>query len=223
MLSETSLSRITGSIQGSVAMAFSYQWEDAAALHLLLRCGLPDLEVFTLDTKKLFPQITEYHKRVEEFFGIAIQTYGPDPEEEKELETKLGEWGMRESLENRHLCCRIRKIHPLRKILGKKSAWVTGLRSAQSVTRADIKILEYDEQFGLIKINPLFDWTAEDLAAYVEKYKLPANPLYGEGFTSIGCAPCTRPVKAGEDIRAGRWWWENPEHKECGLHQNKRA
>jgi phosphoadenosine phosphosulfate reductase len=128
---------------------------------------------------------------------------------------------MRASLENRHLCCQVRKVNPLGKILAGKSAWVTGLRASQSITRTDLKVLEYDEKFGLIKINPLADWSEEDLSAYIVKHGLPLNPLYVQGFKSIGCVPCTRPVNEGEDIRAGRWWWENPEHKECGLHLRK--
>jgi phosphoadenosine phosphosulfate reductase len=213
-----SLSRIIGSLAGPIAQAFSYQSEDVVCLHLLLQCGLKNLEVFTLDTHKLFPEIAEYHKEVEKFFNIKIIRRFPDSEEEKELEAELGEWGMRGSLEDRHRCCDVRKVRPLGKALAGKSAWVTGLRAAQSVTRSDLRVLEWDDKFGLIKINPLFDWSGEDTAAYLKDYGLPENPLYARGFKSIGCVPCTRPVKEGEDIRAGRWWWENPEHKECGLH-----
>jgi phosphoadenosine phosphosulfate reductase len=217
------LPRIVEKIKGPIALAFSYQAEDVAALHLLLQCGIVGLEVFTLDTLKLFPETFSYHDELENFFHITIKKYAPDAAEVKDLESKLGEWGMRESLENRHLCCQVRKVTPLGKILAGKSAWVTGLRSSQSVTRSGLTVLEYDEKFGLIKINPLFDWSEEDLSAYIKEHGLPLNPLYAKGFTSIGCAPCTRAVKPGEDIRAGRWWWENPEHKECGLHLRKEA
>lgn len=221
------LSRLLKAVKGPLALAFSYQAEDAAALHLLLRCGGKDretrkirksLEVFTLNTNKLFPETGAYHREMENFFDIAIHGYYPDPEEEKRLEKELGEWGMRESLEKRHHCCDIRKVRPLGKVLAGKNAWITGLRTAQSVTRQDIRVLEYDEKFGLLKINPLAAWSDGDLSAYIEKYRIPLNPLYAKGFKSIGCAPCTRTVKAEEDVRAGRWWWENPEHKECGLH-----
>jgi phosphoadenosine phosphosulfate reductase len=215
------LSRLLEAVRGPVALAFSYQAEDAAALHLLLRCGgeaRETPEVFILDTGKLFPETGAYHRELENFFSIAIHRYYPDPGEEKKLEQELGEWGMRESLEKRHRCCDIRKVRPLGKVLAGKNAWVTGLRAAQSVTRSDISVLEWDEKFGLVKINPLAAWSDGDLWAYIEKYRIPLNPLYAKGFKSIGCAPCTRAVKAGEDIRAGRWWWENPEHKECGLH-----
>jgi phosphoadenosine phosphosulfate reductase len=218
------LQNIVDKIRGPIALAFSYQAEDVAALHLLLQCGIPDPEVFTLDTLKLFPETLAYHDELEKFFHITIKKYTPDAAEIKELEIKLeDEWGMRASLENRHLCCQVRKVNPLGKILAGKSAWVTGLRAGQSVTRTDLKVLEYDEKFGLIKINPLADWTGEDLAAYIAKNGLPLNPLYSQGFKSIGCAPCTRAVNEGEDTRAGRWWWENPEHKECGLHLRKKV
>jgi phosphoadenosine phosphosulfate reductase len=213
-----SLQRITECIQGHIALAFSYQSEDAIALHLLLNNGCKNLEVFTLDTHKLFSEIAAYHQTLENFFNIHITSYSPDATQEKELEAQLGEWGMRDSLENRHQCCQVRKVNSLKKILSKKSAWVTGLRASQAVTRTGIQIVEYDEQFSLLKINPLFNWSEEDVLAYTNKYNLPVNPLYAKGFKSIGCAPCTRPIKEGEDIRAGRWWWENPEHKECGLH-----
>ncbi|MDR1429741.1 MAG: phosphoadenylyl-sulfate reductase, partial [Spirochaetaceae bacterium] len=201
-----------------IALAFSYQAEDAAALHLLLRCGAEDVEVFTLDTNRLFPETAEYHRDLEKFFNIVIRKYYPAPEEEKRLEEELNEWGMRESLEKRRLCCDIRKVRPLQRVLAKKNAWVTGLRAAQSITRSDLNVLEWDEKFSLVKINPLADWSDAELSAYVEKHRIPLNPLYIKGFKSIGCAPCTRAVKEGEDPRAGRWWWENPEHKECGLH-----
>jgi phosphoadenosine phosphosulfate reductase len=209
---------ILDKINGTIALAFSYQAEDVAALHLLLQSKVTSFEVFTLDTHKFFPETETYHEDVERFFHITIKRYYPDPTEVEKLEAELGEWGMRWSLENRHQCCEIRKVNPLAKALVGKSAWVTGLRQAQSITRADLTLLEYDEQYDLFKINPLVLWSDADLSEYIEANKLPVHPLYAQGFKSIGCAPCTRAVKEGEDIRAGRWWWENPEHKECGLH-----
>jgi phosphoadenosine phosphosulfate reductase len=213
------LAALMAKIRGPIALAFSYQAEDAAALHLLLGCGLESLEVFTLDTERLFPETREYHERVERFFGVTIRRYTPGKAAVEELEKTLGgEWGMRESLEKRRLCCHVRKVEPLGRALAGKSAWVTGLRAAQSQTRAALGPLEYDGAHGLIKINPLFDWTGEDLGQYIAAHQIPLHPLYEKNFKSIGCAPCTRAVQPGEDIRAGRWWWENPEHKECGLH-----
>jgi phosphoadenosine phosphosulfate reductase len=214
----TALQNILASIKGPIALAFSHQAEDAVALHLAARCGTEGLEVFTLDTGKLFPETLAYHEEAEKFFGLRIKKYSPEAGEAEELERALGEWGMRESLENRRRCCAVRKVAPLQRALKGKSAWITGLRAAQSVTRAGLGILEYDGKNGLIKINPLADWTDEDVSAYIKEHHLPLNPLYAKGFKSIGCRPCTRAVEDGEDIRAGRWWWENPEHRECGLH-----
>ncbi len=223
------LQNILDKIRGRIALAFSYQAEDVAALHLSLEAlaalgdSAPLLEVFTLDTRKLFSETEKYHAEVEAFFHVGITKYYPDGAETKKLEAELGEWGMRESLEKRYECCRVRKVAPLGKALAGKSAWVTGLRAAQSVTRSAVQALEYDEKYRLLKINPLAAWSDAELAEYVTAYRIPVHPLYAQGFKSIGCVPCTRAVTEGEDIRAGRWWWENPEHKECGLHLRGKA
>jgi phosphoadenosine phosphosulfate reductase len=219
MSSESSfLSGILEKISGDVALAFSYQAEDVVALHLARAQTARPVEVFTLDTGKLFPETSAYHAELETFFGIDIKVYLPDAADARALEEALGEWGMRHSLENRHDCCRVRKVTPLRRALQGKSAWITGLRAAQSVTRTNLQRLEFDDNNGLIKINPLADWNDEQLFNYIRQHHLPLHPLYAKNFKSIGCAPCTRAVEPHEDIRAGRWWWENPEHKECGLH-----
>jgi phosphoadenosine phosphosulfate reductase len=136
----------------------------------------------------------------------------------RRLEAKLGEFGIKESIGNRKECCRVRKVEGLKTALAGKSAWITGLRAGQSVTRSGLNIMEYDELHGLVKINPIARWSAEELKNYTEANNLPVHPLYKGGYKSIGCAPCTRPVAEGEDIRAGRWWWEDPDRKECGLH-----
>ncbi|MDR3346557.1 MAG: phosphoadenylyl-sulfate reductase [Campylobacteraceae bacterium] len=217
------LQQITSKIKGKVALSFSYQAEDVVVLHLLLQCGVKSLEVFTLDTGKHFPQSEEFHKEVEEFFGITIKRYLPNQNSVKSLEKKLGLWGMRDSLENRHLCCHIRKVEPLKRALKNKSAWVTGLRASQSVTRSDLKIVEFDENFSLFKINPIAFWSEKQTFDYIKEYNLPLNSLYHQGFKSIGCAPCTRAVGKDDDVRSGRWWWEEPEHKECGLHIKEKA
>ncbi|MDR1615024.1 MAG: phosphoadenylyl-sulfate reductase [Campylobacteraceae bacterium] len=212
------LQQIVSKIDGKIALSFSYQAEDTAALHLLLQCGIKSLEVFTLDTGKLFHECEKLHKETEEFFGISIKRYLPKIDDVKNLENTLGAWGMRESLKNRHLCCHVRKVEPLSRALKGKSAWVTGLRASQSITRNALRIVEYDEKFNLFKINPLDSWSEADVFNYIKEYNLPLNSLYSKGFKSIGCEPCTRAVGENEDVRAGRWWWENPEHKECGLH-----
>lgn len=214
--SEQFLSRVTSAIKGKIYLAYSYQAEDTVALDMLVKSAAADTGVFTLDTGKLFPELAAYHMEVEKFFGVSIERLHPDSSEVIELEAGQGEFGMRDSIEARKHCCDIRKVRPLSRLLAGKSAWLTGLRAAQSVTRAGMRLLEYDEQFGLIKINPLVHWSEEDINEYIEKHGLPRNPLYEKGFRSIGCMPCTRPVREGEDIRAGRWWWEDPTQRECG-------
>jgi phosphoadenosine phosphosulfate reductase len=125
-----------------------------------------------------------------------------------------------ESVDNRKLCCHVRKVEPLQRALKDKTAWITGLRRAQSVTRSQLEVVEWDAANGKIKISPLYRWTLQDVRDYIKKHHVEINELHAKGFVSIGCAPCTRAIKEGEDIRAGRWWWENPENKECGLHNS---
>ncbi len=209
---------------GVFALAFSHQIEDVVVLDILLQTEFFKhnahlFEFFTLDTKKLFRESLEYQNKVEAHFGIEIKSYSAPKEQLERVENAIGEWGMRESLEKRKECCYVRKILPLKEVLAQKILWISGIRVAQSVTRSDTKLFEKDENFGLYKINPIFDWSDSALWEYVEARKLPKNALYAQGFLSIGCSPCTRAVQEGEDIRAGRWWWENPDHKECGLHQ----
>ncbi|MDR2904453.1 MAG: phosphoadenylyl-sulfate reductase [Helicobacteraceae bacterium] len=212
-----SFERILSEVKGAIALSFSYQAEDSVALDLLRKSGA-EFEVFTLDTGKLFTECEALRDETERFFGVKIKRYFPDLISIAELERDLGEWGMRESLEKRKRCCETRKVEPLTRALRGKAAWVTGLRAAQSVTRADLKIAEFDEKFGLLKINPIVTWSEAEVFGYIADRGIPINSLYSRGFKSIGCAPCTRAVREGEDSRAGRWWWENPEHKECGLH-----
>ena len=158
-------------------------------------------------------------EKVRSHYGLEIKTYFPNLEQVENLVQKKGFFSFRESIENRKECCAIRKIEPLNRALGELDAWVTGLRRDQAITRKNTpKVLEDMDHPPLIKINPLADWTQEMVEAYIEKHKVPVNALHKKNYPSIGCAPCTRPIKTGEDIRAGRWWWENPEHKECGLH-----
>lgn len=208
-------------INGQIKLAFSHQIEDVIIIDMLARLGiLPQIVVFTLDTHKLFAQSYQHQREVEQFFHITIQSFRVEGEELAKVEREIGEWGMRESLEKRKECCHMRKILPLRRALQGASAWISGIRAAQSVTRAQVGLVENDLQFGLQKINPLFDWSDAAVWEYANAHKLPQNPLYAQGFASIGCAPCTRAIKAGESIRAGRWWWEDPDHKECGLHRH---
>ncbi len=207
-------------INGSIKLAFSHQIEDVIILDMLAQCGLlPRIAVFTLNTHKLFEQSLAHQREVERHFGISITMFRIEGEELAKVEREIGDWGMRESLEKRKKCCFVRKILPLQRALEGVSAWISGIRAAQSMTRAHVGLVEDDTQFGLQKINPLFDWDDAKVWEYANAHDLPKNPLYAQGFASIGCAPCTRAIEPGESIRAGRWWWEDPAHKECGLHR----
>lgn len=214
------LAAVLAEIKGRVALAFSHQIEDCIAIDMALKSGfdLDRLEIFTLDTHKLFKESLEYQKEVEKFFGIKIKTYAISGETLAQVDEKIGQWGMRDSVENRKFCCHQRKMIPLREALNEKEAWISGIRAAQSVTRTGVSLCETDANFNLKKINPLFDFSDEFMWSVARELNLPVNELYAKGYASIGCEPCTRAIKPGEDIRAGRWWWEDPNHKECGLH-----
>ena len=151
-------------------------------------------------------------------YGVKVNVFFPNTEGVEKLYQSQGINGFYESIENRKACCFTRKIEPLQRALSELDVWITGLRASQSVTREDLNFIEYDEVNQVIKVNPLLGWSEEEVWDFVKKHKVPYNKLHDEGFPSIGCAPCTRAVKEGEDVRSGRWWWENPEHKECGLH-----
>ena len=202
-----------------VALASSFGLEDMVLIDMASKLS-GSLTVFTLDTGRLHEETYLTMDRTRSHYGIAIQSYFPDTEEVQRLEREKGFYSFRESLENRKECCGIRKVEPLSRALSPLAAWITGIRRDQNVTRTDVsKVAEDKDHPPLIKINPLADWTLAQVRAYIEKNQVPVNPLHEHNYPSIGCAPCTRPIEEGEDIRAGRWWWENPEHKECGLHR----
>lgn len=204
---------------GPVALACSFSVEDVVLIDLLHKAA-PVVTVFALDTGRLNEETYEVAEALSERYGLPIDWYFPERQQVEQLEREKGLFSFRASLENRHECCRIRKVEPLRRALIGKGGWITGLRRAQSVTRDGLAAIEIDERNGgLLKINPLLDWSDEQIWAYAEQHRLPVNRLHRQGYPSIGCAPCTRPVREGEHPRAGRWWWENPEHKECGLHR----
>ncbi len=205
--------------QGSVSLACSFSFEDVAIIHIAHEAGLK-LGVFALDTGRLNEETYEVADAVTQRFGISIDWYFPKHDAVQQLEREKGLFSFRESLENRHECCAIRKVEPLGRALEGLGGWVTGMRREQSVTRGTLVALERDDlNGGILKINPLLEWSEQDVIGYVEKHRLPTNRLFRQGYRSIGCAPCTRAVASGEHPRAGRWWWENPEHKECGLHR----
>lgn len=204
---------------GPVSLACSFSLEDVAIIDIAHQAGLT-LGVFALDTGRLNEETYEVAEALVERYGLKIDWYFPRHEDLQQLESAEGLFSFRESLDKRHACCAIRKVEPLGRALKGLAGWVTGMRREQNITRSDLKAIEQDAiNDGLIKINPLLDWSEEQLLAYVEERRLPKNRLYSQGYRSIGCAPCTRAVREGEDARAGRWWWENPENKECGLHR----
>ena len=203
-----------------VGIASSFGLEDMVLIDMASKIT-KQFTVFTLDTGRLHEETYLTMDRTRSHYGIAIQSYFPKTEAVEQLERQKGFFSFKESLENRKECCAIRKVEPLTRALSNLDAWITGIRRDQIVTRTDItKVGEDADRPPLIKINPIADWSLEQVQDYIEKNKVPVNPLHKQNYPSIGCAPCTRPVEPGEDIRAGRWWWENPDHKECGLHRS---
>ncbi len=204
---------------GPVSLACSFSVEDIAIIDLAKEAGI-EIGVFALDTGRLNEETYEAAEAVSERYGVRIDWYFPEREPVERLEREKGLFSFRESLENRHECCRIRKVEPLGRALAPLSGWITGLRREQSVTRADLTPLEIDAAHGgIVKINPLIAWTEAEVWAYADRRRIPVNRLQRQGYPSIGCAPCTRAIREGEHPRAGRWWWEDPENKECGLHR----
>ena len=204
---------------GAVSLACSFSVEDVAIIDVAREAGL-EIGIFALDTGRLNEETYETAESVTERYGVKIEWYFPQREAVEKLEREKGLFSFRESLENRHECCRIRKVELLERALSGLSGWITGLRRAQSVTRVEMSPLEIDAAHGgIVKINPFISWSDADVWGYAEKRRIPVNRLHRQGYPSIGCAPCTRAIREGEHPRAGRWWWEDPENKECGLHK----
>lgn len=202
----------------NVALSSSLAAEDQVVTDVMLKIK-DDANIFTLDTGRLHPETYDVMDATNLKYGIKINVFFPDLKLVEELYQTQGVNGQYESIENRKNCCGIRKIEPLKRALSQLDVWITGLRATQSVTRVDMPLVEWDDNFNVIKVNPIINWNEEDVWNYIKENRVPYNKLHDQGFPSIGCAPCTRAIKEGEDIRAGRWWWENPEHKECGLHK----
>ena len=206
-----------------IALASSFSKEDIVLMAMMAQVR-PDARVFALDTGRLHEETYAAAEAVRETLGVRIEWYFPDRGAVEELERTKGLYSFRESLGARHECCRIRKVEPLQRALSGLRVWVTGQRREQGLTRAELHEFEVDEAHGgILKLNPLAGWTGDQVDAYLQERGLPYNRLHDEGYASIGCAPCTRPITPGEDPRAGRWWWERPEHKECGLHARNAA
>ncbi len=198
-------------------LATSFGAEDMVLLDLICKHA-PAIEVFTLDTGRLPKETYELMQTVKTHYNKEVQVFYPDTSQIEAFVTSNGPNAFYDSVEMRKQCCGIRKVQPLNRALADKKAWLTGMRRSQSVTRSELPVSEWDEDHGLQKFSPLTDWSNGNVWAYIRAFEVPYNKLHDEGYASIGCAPCTRAITAGEDIRAGRWWWENPETKECGLH-----
>ena len=199
------------------ALSSSLGAEDQVLTDMILKID-KNANIFTLDTGRLHPETYNVMDATNLKYGVKLEVFFPLNEKVQELYKTQGINGHYESIENRKNCCGIRKIEPLKRALKPLKIWITGLRATQSVTRTHMPVVQWDENFEVIKVNPLINWSEDDVWDYIKTNSVPYNRLHDQGYPSIGCAPCTRPVEKGQDIRSGRWWWENPEHKECGLH-----
>lgn len=206
-----------------IAFASSFGAEDVVVIDLMVKIDKNNTRIFTLDTGRLNPETYEVMDIIQKKYQIPIETLFPDHLEVEKMVYENGINLMYQSVSNRKLCCEIRKVHPLKRILGTLDAWVTGLRRDQTFTRANTKKIEIDSSNNdIVKINPLADWTNDMVWDYIKQNGLTYNKLHDAGYPSIGCAPCTRAILPGDDLRSGRWWWENDLHKECGLHWTKK-
>ena len=204
--------------RGKIALASSLGAEDQVLTEKILKID-SNVKIFTLDTGRLFPETYDLIAKTSEKYMCHIEVFFPEASKVEEMVNLKGINLFYHSIENRKLCCGIRKVEPLKRAFEGLDAWICGLRKDQSVTRFFTKLVEWDEANRLIKINPLLEWTEKQVWDYIKTNDIPYNVLHDQGFPSIGCQPCTMAVKPGEDIRAGRWWWEQPEQKECGLHE----
>ena len=202
----------------NIAFSTSLGAEDQVITDMIYKVD-KKTKVFTLDTGRLHSQTYKVMDETNLKYGVKIEIFFPKYEDVQNLYKSQGVNGHFETIENRKNCCNIRKIEPLKRALKDVNIWITGLRATQSVTREAMPLIEWDDNFKVVKINPLINWSEEEVWDYIKENRVPYNKLHDMGFPSIGCEPCTRAIKDGEDIRAGRWWWEDPAHKECGLHK----
>ncbi|GAA4401939.1 phosphoadenylyl-sulfate reductase [Nibrella viscosa] len=202
---------------GQVVFSTSLGYEDQVITDLIAKNNIP-IRIFTLDTGRLFNETYSVWQKTNNHYGIKIETYFPKQEAVESMVTEKGPFSFYESVENRKECCGIRKVEPLNRALAGNKIWITGIRAEQSNNRQSMPRLEWDAGHNLFKFHPLMDWTLEQVTTYVKVNHVPYNPLHDRGFVSIGCGPCTRAIREGEDFRAGRWWWEDNSKKECGLH-----
>lgn len=214
---EEALALLAKEFSGKVVFSTSLGYEDQAISHMIFSNQLP-IEVFTLDTGRLFNETYSVLNSTLDRYKTPIKVYYPQTESIEKLVSEKGPISFYESIENRKECCYIRKVEPLKRALKEKYIWITGIRAEQSNNRSDMPNLEWDEVNEIYKFHPILNWKLDDVKQYIFKNNIPYNSLHDKGFVSIGCAPCTRAVKEGEDFRAGRWWWEDNTKKECGLH-----
>ncbi|MFA6127815.1 MAG: phosphoadenylyl-sulfate reductase [Bacteroidales bacterium] len=217
---QDTLKYLSSRFQGEIAFSTSFGQEDQVITDMIFTADLPIL-VFTLDTGRHFEETYKLMNQTLAKYSKKIKVCFPDKDQVEKLMTQKGPFSFYESVENRKECCYIRKVEPMQKILSQTSCWITGIRSGQSEGRHSLQRISYDESNQVIKYNPLIDWSIDQVKEYLKLNHVPYNVLHDRGFPSIGCAPCTRAVAEGEDLRAGRWWWENNSSKECGLHQNE--
>jgi phosphoadenosine phosphosulfate reductase len=211
---------LTEQFPDQVIFSTSFSYEDQVIAHEILSNELP-VSIFTLDTGRLFAETYSVWNNTNEKYNTHITAYYPDYRLLEEFVTDKGPNAFYESVENRKQCCYIRKVEPLKRALAGNAIWITGLRAEHSPDRKDLSVVEWDETNQVIKYNPLLHWSTEQVKKYIDDNNVPYNPLHDRGFVSIGCAPCTRAIRPGEDFRAGRWWWEDAAKKECGLHIHK--
>jgi phosphoadenosine phosphosulfate reductase len=214
---EESLKLLSDLFTGHIIFTTSFGIEDQVITHMIFSGNIP-VRVITLDTGRLFRETYDVFAATIARYNKKIEVFSPDYRQLEPMVTRKGPFSFYESRENREECCRIRKMEPLNRALAGTECWVTGIRAGQSDKRREMSTLEYDEERDIIKYNPLFDWSQHDVEQYIKDNGIPYNVLHDRGYPSIGCEPCTRPVLKGQDIRSGRWWWENDGPKECGLH-----
>lgn len=214
---EESLEALAREAPGQVVFSTSFSWEDQLISHFIFSNDIA-IDVFTLDTGRMFPETYSTWSRTLEKYGKPVIPYYPDAVHLQQFIADKGPNSFYESVENRKACCHIRKVEPLRRALAGRKIWVTGIRAEHSPNRDYMPQVEWDEGNQVIKYHPLLYWTTQQVTDYIRNHNIPYNPLHDKGFVSIGCAPCTRAIRPGEDFRAGRWWWEDTSKKECGLH-----
>jgi phosphoadenosine phosphosulfate reductase len=202
-----------------LALACSFQAEESVLIDMMHRLVGREFRIFTLDTGRLNQETYDCMDAIRARYGICVEVYFPDAMKVQDMVRAHGLNLFYNSVALRKMCCHVRKVEPLNRALKDLNAWMTGLRREQAVTRAEVRKVEIDEDHnGIVKINPLIEWNTDQVWSYIRENNVPFNRLHKQGYPSIGCAPCTRAVTPGEDLRAGRWWWENPDTKECGLH-----